>query len=76
MVARAARRTGIAPGNIVWAASHTHTGPYTGALFGDEGRRFAFDRPFLIIMMRKDAAMPYFALWVANSELLLRREAQ
>ncbi len=28
-VALAAERTGISPTNIVWAASHTHTGPYT-----------------------------------------------
>jgi len=39
MVALAARRTGIAPENIVWAASHTHTGPYTTPLFGGEINR-------------------------------------
>jgi hypothetical protein len=37
LVARAASRTGIPPANIVWAASHTHTGPYTmTALYADE----------------------------------------
>jgi len=35
-VALAAERTGIAPDHIAWAASHTHTGPYTGAIFGSE----------------------------------------
>ena len=33
MIALAAQRTGIAPENIVWAASHTHTGPYTIPLY-------------------------------------------
>ena len=32
----AAERTGIPPDHIVWAASHTHTGPYTGSIFGAE----------------------------------------
>lgn len=38
-VALASRRTGIPGSNIVWAASHTHTGPYTTPLFGDEINR-------------------------------------
>jgi serine protease inhibitor len=33
-----------------------------------------FDKPFLIMMMRKDATLPYFALWVANPELLVKAE--
>lgn len=32
----ASERTGIPPDHIVWAASHTHTGPYTGPIFGTE----------------------------------------
>ena len=32
----AAEATGIPPDHIVWAASHTHTGPYTGPIFGSE----------------------------------------
>ncbi|MCX7705169.1 MAG: hypothetical protein N2115_02785 [bacterium] len=32
----ASEETGIPPDCIVWAASHTHTGPYTGGLFLDE----------------------------------------
>jgi len=35
-VALAAERTGIPADHIVWAASHTHTGPYTGPIFGSE----------------------------------------
>ena len=34
-VSLAARRTGIPEQNIVWAASHTHTGPYTIGFFED-----------------------------------------
>jgi hypothetical protein len=33
-------------------------------------RQFIFDKPFLILLQRKDAAQPYFALWVDNPELL------
>ncbi|MBU4200046.1 MAG: hypothetical protein KKG09_03040 [Verrucomicrobia bacterium] len=35
-VALTSSRTGIPPTNILWAASHTHTGPYTMPLFGGE----------------------------------------
>ena len=35
-VALASERTGIPPDHIVWAASHTHTGPYTAPIFGAE----------------------------------------
>lgn len=31
-----------------------------------------FDKPFLILLERKNAKMPYFALWVDNAEILLR----
>ena len=34
-VSLAARRTGIPEQNIVWAASHTHTGPYTIPIFDE-----------------------------------------
>jgi len=30
-----------------------------------------FDKPFLIMLERRDAENPYFALWVGNTELLL-----
>ncbi len=32
----ASKKTGISSENIVWAASHTHTGPYTTNLFSDD----------------------------------------
>ena len=31
-----------------------------------------FDKPFLILLQRADAEVPYFALWVANAELLVK----
>jgi hypothetical protein len=34
-------------------------------------RCFIFDKPFLIILKLRQAANPYFALWVANPELLV-----
>jgi hypothetical protein len=30
-----------------------------------------FDKPFLVMLQRKNAKNPYFALWIGNSELLL-----
>jgi len=35
-IALSSERTGILRENIVWAATHTHTGPYTTRLFDDE----------------------------------------
>jgi hypothetical protein len=35
--------------------------------------RMIFDRPFLILLQRTDAPLPYFALWVDNAELLVRK---
>lgn len=34
-------------------------------------RQFVFDKPFLILLERKGAGQPYFALWVDNAELLV-----
>jgi hypothetical protein len=33
-------------------------------------RQLLFDKPFLILLERRDAKRPYFALWVDNPELL------
>lgn len=49
-VALASQRTGIPAAHIVWAASHTHTGPYTGPLFGTE-----IDRTWLAAIPEKFA---------------------
>jgi len=32
---------------------------------------FVLDRPFLICMRKRGEAMPYFAMWVDNAELLI-----
>jgi hypothetical protein len=32
-----------------------------------------FDKPFLVMLKRSDAKNPYFAMWVANPELFLKR---
>lgn len=36
-------------------------------------REFIFDKPFLILLKEKGARYPYFAMWVDNSELLLKK---
>lgn len=41
------------------------------AALGETPRRFVFDKPFLILMKRREAKHPYFALWVGNAELLV-----
>jgi hypothetical protein len=33
--------------------------------------KLIFDKPFLIMMQRSDASVPYFALWVDNPEILV-----
>jgi hypothetical protein len=33
--------------------------------------KLIFDKPFLIVLERADAPMPYFALWIGNTELLV-----
>lgn len=33
-----------------------------------------FDQPFLVMIKRVDASNPYFAMWVANTELMIRKE--
>src|SRR2546426_746807 len=37
---------------------------------------FLLDRPFLIYLKQRTAASPYFAMWVANAELLRGRREQ
>jgi len=45
-----------------------------GSIGGDSDptprRRFVFDRPFLVLLSERDAAEPYFALWIENTELM------
>ncbi len=33
--------------------------------------KMIFDKPFLILMQRREARVPYFALWVDNPEVLI-----
>jgi hypothetical protein len=37
-------------------------------------RNFVLDRPFLIYLKERTAEQPYLAIWVANAELMERRE--
>lgn len=44
----------------------------SGTLFGDfPTREFEFDRPFLVMLMKKGAKYPYFAMWVENTEVMM-----
>jgi hypothetical protein len=36
-------------------------------------RKFSFDRPFFVIMKKRDAEHPFFVMWVENDELLQKR---
>jgi len=50
----------------------------TGATVFSEGTMYAgsgvghviFDKPFLVLLKKSGSSMPYFALWIANSDLL------
>ena len=52
-----------------------------GAILKSEGiaasglveRNLVFDKPFLIMLKRREAKKPYFALWVGNAELLVSK---
>lgn len=35
-------------------------------------RKFIFDKPFFLCLKEKEAKYPYFAIWIANAELLLK----
>lgn len=35
-------------------------------------REFLFDRPFLIIIKKRDAKQPYLVMWIANAELMMK----
>ena len=45
-------------------------------LAGGAGGNIIFDKPFLVMIKKRGAEMPYFALWVANAELLVRCKVQ
>jgi len=34
-------------------------------------RKFIFDRPFLMYLIERGASQPYFAMWVANAEVMV-----
>lgn len=34
-------------------------------------RKFVFDKPFLVMLIRQDASTPYFVLWVNNADVLV-----
>jgi len=38
-----------------------------------EQRDFIFDEPFLVMIRKRNSKLPYFALWVANGELLAKK---
>jgi len=52
-----------------------------GAILKSEGwasagklpRAYIFNKPFLILLKRRDAENPYFAMWVGNAELMISR---
>ncbi len=38
----------------------------------DQPRRFIFDKPFLLCLKEREAPYPYLAMWIADSELLVK----
>lgn len=41
-----------------------------GIFYKPEPQRYHFDRPFLVVMKRRDRERPYFVAWIDNAELL------
>ncbi|WP_049819013.1 hypothetical protein [Geotalea uraniireducens] len=39
----------------------------------EKPRKFVFDKPFLICLKQKNGDYPYFALWLSNPELFLKK---
>lgn len=37
-----------------------------------KSKKMVFDKPFLILLKRKDAKNPYFGMWTTNTELMLK----
>jgi hypothetical protein len=58
-----------AEAEIVGENGHSEPVPVPGP------RRFVFDRPFLLLLQERDASTPYFAAWIANTELMERVSA-
>jgi hypothetical protein len=58
-----------AEAEIVGENGHSEPVPVPGP------RRFVFDRPFLLLLQERDAPTPYFAAWIANTELMDRVSA-
>ena len=38
----------------------------------EEPRRFHFDRPFLLVLKKRDVSRPVFVMWIENAELLAK----
>jgi len=54
--------------------SESHVSFGCGAEYRPEPKHImVFDGPFLILMQRMTAKVPYFALWVGNSDLLVKQ---
>lgn len=45
--------------------------PQAIAVGAETEQNLVFDKPFLAMIQRTDAGQPYFALWIANAELLV-----
>jgi hypothetical protein len=41
-------------------------------LDGDLHGHYHYDRPFLVLMRKRGAKHPFFLMWVANAELLIK----
>ena len=75
----------VMPYEILWALQHIRLRlDETGVLLKSEAdmdlgfggpsphRIMIFDKPFLLMMQRKGVPQPYFALWINDSELLVK----
>jgi hypothetical protein len=56
--------------NLDEKGMHLSSEGAAGGLFGMEPRSLEFDQPFLLMLARRGAPRPYFALWVGGPDVL------
>ena len=62
----------LAEQRILWSLSERGARLESVAIMASGvGSELRFDKPFLIVLRRRESDQPYFVIWVANSELMV-----
>ncbi len=63
----------LGPKGVVLESSGAYEPYYLSADYGKKLRDFNFNKPFLVLLMEKGAKYPYFAAWIVNVDLMLKK---